>query len=72
MGLAYRGEYKNPEMVELELEQLDKRIVTFPRKLTTAQRDAMDTCYEGTVVYNLTTHKLNVYTGSAWEVVTSS
>ena len=72
MGLVYRGEYQNPEMVELELEQLDKRIVPFPRKLTTAQRDAMDTTYEGTVIYNLTTHKLNVYTGSAWEVVTSS
>ena len=72
MGLIYRGEYQNPEMVELELEQMDKRIVAYPRKLTTAQRDAMDAAYEGMLVYNLTTHKLNVFTGSSWETVTSA
>lgn len=72
MGLVYRGEYRNPEIVELELEQLDKRIQTFPRKLSTTQRDSLDRVYEGDVIYNLTTHKLNVYTGTAWEVVTSS
>ena len=72
MGLIYRGEYQNPEMVELELEQMDKRIVAYPRKLTTAQRDAMDATYEGMLVYNLTTHKLNVFTGSSWETVTSA
>jgi hypothetical protein len=72
MGLVYRGEYRNPEMVELEFEQIDKRLVVFPRRLTTAERDAWDTVQEGDVVYNLTTHKLNVYTGTAWEVVTSA
>ena len=71
MGLVYRGEYRNHEMVELELEQIDKRIIVFPRLVTTTQRDAWTTVQEGDVVYNLTTHKLNVYTGSAWEVVTS-
>ena len=72
MGLIYRGEYQNPEMVGLELEALDVRIQTWPRKVTTTQRDALEAVAEGTMVYNLTTHKLNVYTGSAWEVVTSS
>ena len=72
MGLAYRGEYANPQLVELELERIDSRIVVFPRKLTTTQRDKLGSVAEGTVVYNLTTHKLNVYTGSAWEVVTSA
>lgn len=72
MGLVYRGEYANPQMVELELEQLDKRILVWPRKYTTTQRDALESVLEGTLIYNLTTHKLNVYTGSAWEVVTSS
>jgi hypothetical protein len=72
MGLVYRGEYRNPEMVELEFEQIDKRLVVCPRRVTTAERDAWDTVQEGDVVYNLTTHKLNVYTGTAWEVVTST
>ena len=26
MGLAYRGEYKNPEMIELELDLIDSRL----------------------------------------------
>lgn len=43
--------------------------VLFPR-MTTTQRDAIASA-EGLVIYNLTTHKLNVYTGSAWEAVTS-
>jgi hypothetical protein len=52
----------------------------FP-KLTTAERDATTTdaaaktasqITEGVVIYNLTTHKLNVWTGAAWEVVTSA
>lgn len=36
MGLAYRGEYGNPEMIELELERLDalttgaNRVMQFP------------------------------------------
>ena len=42
-----------------------------PPKLTTTQRDAISSPAEGLIIYNLTTHKLNVYTGSAWEVVTS-
>jgi len=28
--------------------------------------------YEGMIVYNATDNKINVYTGSAWEEVTSS
>ena len=72
MGLVYRGQYRNPEMVERELELLDARVVVYPRPMTTIQRDSLENVAEGTVVYNLTTHKLNVYTGSAWEVVTSS
>ena len=42
-----------------------------PPKLTTAQRDAIATPGAGLVVYNSTTNKLNVYTGAAWEAVTS-
>lgn len=43
-------------------------------KLTTTQRNALSGAdlFEGLVISNTTTHKLNVYTGSAWEAVTSA
>lgn len=42
-------------------------------KLTTTQRDALTgtDLYEGLLVYNMTTHKLNVRVAAAWEAVTS-
>lgn len=44
-------------------------------KVTTTQRDALVTsgdAYEGLIVYNTTTHKINVRVAAAWEVVTSA
>lgn len=43
-------------------------------KLTTTQRDALTgtDLYEGLVIYNMTTHKLNVRVAAAWEAVTSA
>jgi hypothetical protein len=43
-------------------------------KITTAVRDALtgDDLYEGLVIYNMTTHKLNVRVAAAWEAVTSA
>lgn len=45
-----------------------------PPKMTTTQRDALAAADrpEGLVIYNTTTHKLNVRTAAAWEVVTSA
>ena len=43
----------------------------YPPVVTTAQRNAM-TVTKGAMVFNSTTNKLNVYSGSAWEVVTSA
>lgn len=43
-----------------------------PPRMTTGQRDAIVTPAEGLVIYNLTTHLLNFYDGSAWRVVTST
>lgn len=40
--------------------------------LTTAQRDAISTPVAGLMIFNSTTSKLNFYTGSAWEAVTSA
>lgn len=42
-----------------------------PPRMTTTQRNAM-AAVAGLVIYNTTTNKLNVYTGSAWEAVTSA
>ncbi len=43
-----------------------------PPAMTTAQRDAIASPPTGGMIYNTTTNKLNVYTGSAWEAVTSA
>ncbi len=42
-----------------------------PPRMTTTQRMAISSPAEGLMVYDLTLHKLCVYTGSAWETVTS-
>lgn len=42
-----------------------------PPRMTTTQRNAISSPAEGLVIYNTTTHKLNVYT-TAWEQVTSA
>jgi len=51
--------------------QLQKNVIP---KLTTTQRDALTgtDLYEGLVIYNMTTHKLNVRVAAAWEAVTSA
>ena len=39
---------------------------------TTAERDALTGLVAGQTIYNSTTNKLNFYSGSAWEAVTSA
>ena len=43
-----------------------------PQQVTTAQRDLLTSLYNGKIVYNVTTNKLNVYTTSGWEEIQSS
>ena len=43
----------------------------YPSVLNATQRDALSTS-TGALVYNSSTGKLNFYTGTAWEAVTSS
>ena len=40
-------------------------------RMTTTQKNAIATPSEGLIVYDLTLHKLCVYTGAAWETITS-
>ena len=42
------------------------------KSYTTSQRDALSSPQAGWTILNSTTGKLNFYTGSAWEAVTSS
>lgn len=42
-----------------------------PPRMTTTQKNAISSPVEGLIVYDVTLHKLCVYTGSAWEVITS-
>lgn len=42
-----------------------------PPRMTEVQRDAIATPAEGLIIYNLTSHKLNVFT-TAWEAITSA
>jgi len=44
--------------------------VLFPR-MTTTQKNAIASPAEGLIVYDITLHKLTVYTGSVWESITS-
>ena len=41
-------------------------------RMTTPQRNAISSPVSGLLIYNTTTNKLNVYTASSWEAVTSS
>lgn len=43
-----------------------------PPRMTTAQKNAIASPLTGLIVYDTTTNKLQVYTGSAWEAVTSA
>jgi hypothetical protein len=40
--------------------------------LTAAQRDALTSVTEGTLIFNTDSNKLNFYTGAGWEAVTSA
>jgi hypothetical protein len=42
------------------------------KNMTTGQRDAMVSPAAGLIIFNTTTSKLNVFTGSAWQVITSA
>ena len=43
-----------------------------PPRMTETQRDAIASPAEGLVVYNTTSHKLNVRVAAAWEAITSA
>jgi len=53
--------------------QLDSSSRGFlPSRMTTAQKNAIVSPGEGLMVYDTTLHKLCIYTGTAWETITSA
>lgn len=42
-----------------------------PKRMTTAQRNALTGVFPGLIIYNVSTQKLNVYT-TTWEQITSA
>jgi hypothetical protein len=63
----------------VKLSQLNSLIAAYQaslaglltRNYTTGQRDAIVAPVAGLIIFNTTTHKLNVYSGFAWESITS-
>jgi hypothetical protein len=53
----------------LEMQSTTKGLL--PPRMTTTQKNAISSPAEGLIVYDLTLHKLSIYTGSVWETITS-
>lgn len=60
----------NAASAVLEIDSTTKGFL--PPRMSTTQRNAISSPAEGLVIYNLTTHKLDVYNGTAWVEVTAS
>jgi hypothetical protein len=60
---------KTSSAVALEVKSTTKALLL--SRMTTTERDAIASPTAGLLIYNTTTNKLNVYTGGAWEAVTS-
>ncbi len=62
----------NAPLSKLMSGQETETVISFiPPRLTTAERDALVGPTAGTIIYNTSTGKLNVYT-TGWEAVTSA
>jgi hypothetical protein len=63
----------NSTIAASALLQVDSTSKGFlPPRMTTAQKNAIASPAEGLTLYDSTLHKLCIYTGSAWETVTSA
>lgn len=65
------GQNTAPSASQVAIFTSTTKGLVFPR-MTTTQKNAIATPIEGMVVYDTTLHKLCIYTGSAWETITSS
>lgn len=63
------GTYTDSITALLQLSSTTKGLL--PPRMTTSQKNAISSPAEGLIVYDITLHKLCLYTGSAWETITS-
>jgi hypothetical protein len=63
-GTISSGDAASEASAVLELESNNKGFL--PPRLTTAQRDAVTTWPEGSLIYNTTTKAVEYYNGTAW------
>ncbi len=66
-GALAVGTNTNAASAQLQADSTTKGFL--PPRMTTTERDAISSPAEGLVIYNLTTHVLNFYDGSAWGAV---
>lgn len=60
--------------VDADLSNIIRELNKGPRfaQVTTSQRNTLTNLYQGLVVFNTTTNKLNLYNGTSWEAITSA
>jgi hypothetical protein len=66
--LTDNGAQTNNQLLVGEETTIDKNYISFPR-LTTTERDALSSPTAGTVLWNITTARLEIYNGSGWVAV---
>ncbi len=66
--LTDNGAQTNNQLLVGEETTIDKNYISFPR-LTTIERDALSSPTAGTVLWNITTARLEIYNGSGWVAV---
>lgn len=62
----------NDSLGQTEVSLADTSLFSLLPKITTTQKDAIVSPSEGLIVYDTTLQKLCVYTGAAWETITST
>lgn len=68
--VSLNGSYTAGGSAALEVKSTSRGFL--PPRMTTAQKNAISSPAEGLTVYDVTLHKLSVFTGTVWETVTSA
>lgn len=59
--------------LKAEIDRLKRRMCCSRiLNYTSAERDSLSSPFEGQIIYNTTTDKMNFYNGTNWEEVTST
>ena len=64
--------YEAIKVVLEEYELIPTPTSLKPINMTEAVRDALSDVAEGSIIFNITTSKLNVYAGATWQEITTT